>query len=199
MGTEHDIRQRIGELTRELHDALRALGLDRSLNAAAEALPDARDRLAYVATLTGQAAERVLTAVEEAQAEQTRIAGGATALLARLQPETARAGCDGAACALADPLRAYLGDVTAATTATQERLHAIMMAQDFHDLSGQVIKRVTDVARRVESSLVELLVDTRPVEVPVERETLAGPVIRPSADCVSSQGEVDDLLASLGF
>jgi chemotaxis protein CheZ len=199
MSAEHDIHQRIGELTRELHDALRVLGLDRSLNAAAEALPDERDRLAYVAPLAGQAAERVLTAVEEAQAEQTRIAGGATALLARLPTDADGAGCERSACALAGPLRAYLGDVTAATSATQERLHAIMMAQDFHDLSGQVIKRVTDVARRVESSLVELLVDTRPVEVPVERETLAGPVIRPSADCVSSQGEVDDLLASLGF
>lgn len=192
MSAETGIHQRIGELTRELHDALRALGYDRSLNDCAEALPDARDRLAYVATLTGQAAERVLTAVEEAQVEQARIAEGARALLDRIAPGHA-------AESMLPAMRSYLADVATATSATQDRLLAIMMAQDFHDLSGQVIKRVTDVARRVESSLVALLVDTRPVEVAVQRESLTGPSIRPSADSVSNQGEVDDLLASLGF
>jgi chemotaxis protein CheZ len=196
MGTEPNVHQRLGELTRELHDALRTLGLDRSLNAAAEALPGARDRLAYVATLTGQAAERVLTAVEEAQAAQSRIAEGAEALRAQLWSSEASAG-------VAPPLlagvRAYLDQVEAGTASTQERLLAIMMAQDFHDLSGQVIKRVTDVACRVEASLVELLVETQPAEVATASESLSGPVIRPSADSVSSQGEVDDLLASLGF
>jgi len=194
MSADTGIHQRIGELTRELHDALRALGYDRSLNDAVEALPDARDRLAYVATLTGQAAECVLNAVEEAQMEQVRVAQGAAALLVRL-------GASGAAdAALLVETRAYLEGVEAATQATQARLHAIMMAQDFHDLSGQVIKRVTDVACKVEASLVDLLVETRPAEAMAERETsLAGPAIRPCADSVSSQGEVDDLLASLGF
>jgi chemotaxis protein CheZ len=96
-------------------------------------------------------------------------------------------------------MRAYLREVASAATATQERLLAIMLAQDFHDLSGQVIKRITEVARKVESSLVELLVDTRPAEALAPGEPLAGPRIRASADSVSSQGEVDDLLASLGF
>jgi chemotaxis protein CheZ len=193
MSTESDIRQRIGELTRELHDALHTLGLDRSISAAAEALPDARDRLAYIATLTGQAAERVLTAVEGAQLQQARIADGARALLAQL----------GSGQAVESPLlpavRSYLDEVESATRTTQERLLAIMMAQDFHDLSGQVIKRVTDVARKVESSLVDLLVETQPVEAMAHAESLSGPSIRPSADSVSNQGEVDDLLASLGF
>ena len=193
MPAKTEVRQRLGELTRELHDALRALGLDQDLNAAAEALPDARDRLAYVATLTGRAAERVLTAVEEAQSEQGRLAEGADALLARLD-EPAALDVN-----LVADTRAYLAAVRSGTDATQERLHAIMMAQDFHDLSGQVIKRVTDVARKVETSLVDLLVDTKPAERAVEREALAGPAIRPSADSVADQAEVDDLLASMGF
>ena len=189
-----DLHQRLGALTRELHDALHALGYDRGLNAAAEALPDARDRLAYVATLTGRAAERVLTAVEEAQVVQARLATGAAALLVRLDR---RAETD---VALAADTRAYLESVEHATDATQEQLHHIMMAQDFHDLSGQVIKRVTEVACKVEASLVALLVDTLRDDVAGEREpALAGPVIRASADSVSSQGEVDDLLASMGF
>jgi chemotaxis protein CheZ len=200
MSAEDDptLHQRIGALTRELHDAMRALGYDRSLSAAAQALPDARDRLAYVATLTGRAAERVLCAVEEAQAEQARIADDVVALLARY---SAAAG-DGTPAARAElhlRTRELLERVARGTTATREQLHVIMMAQDFHDLSGQVIKRVTEVASKVEASLVDLLVETRPEHAPLEHEGLAGPPIRASSDTVSSQGEVDELLASLGF
>jgi chemotaxis protein CheZ len=192
------LHRRIGALTRELHDAMRALGYDRSLSAAAEALPDARDRLAYIATLTGRAAERVLCAVEEAQAEQARIADDVASLLSHY-PATAAATPD-ADQAQRLRTRELLERVAQGTRATRERLHAIMMAQDFHDLSGQVIKRVTDVASRVEASLVDLLVETRPDPAPAQQEEgLAGPAIRPSSDTVSSQGEVDDLLASLGF
>jgi chemotaxis protein CheZ len=210
MSTDTVIRQRLGALTRELHDALRALGYDRSLNAAAAALPDARDRLAYVATLTGDAAERVLAAVEEAQAQQSRMAARADALLARLCSIDAAAQCPDATrlpvpdpvphdAALVADVRAYLAEVKAVTGATSAHLHTIMMAQDFHDLSGQVIKRVTEVAHNVESSLVGLLVETRPPEQPATPGTLSGPAIRASAEAVANQGEVDDLLASLGF
>jgi len=195
-GSATTVHRRLGELTRELHDALRELGYDRSLYDAAEALPDARDRLAYIATLTGRAAERVLTAVEEAQAEQERLGREATALLGDWASAPGASHADDA---LVARTRACLEAVASGTAATQERLHAIMMAQDFHDLSGQVIKRVTEVARRVETSLVDLLVETRPPERPTVAEPLSGPAIRPSVDTVSNQGEVDDLLASLGF
>lgn len=212
MSTDMAIRQRIGALTRELHDALRALGYDRSLDAAAAALPDARDRLAYVATLTGDAAERVLAAVEEAQARQRCMAARADALLERLCGTDVAASCAHATsgrlpvhdavphcAALVADMRSYLAEVKAATGASSEHLHTIMMAQDFHDLSGQVIKRVTEVAHKVESSLVGLLVETRPPEQPATPETLSGPAIRGSAEAVANQGEVDELLASLGF
>jgi chemotaxis protein CheZ len=200
MSTDIDpgLHRRIGALTRELHDAMRALGYDRSLGAAAQALPDARDRLAYIATLTGRAAERVLCAVEEAQAEQARIADDVASLLSHYHAAAHATTTPDADQALRLRTRELLERVAQGTCATRERLHAIMMAQDFHDLSGQVIKRVTDVASRVEASLVDLLVQTRPGPAQQE-EGLAGPAIRPSSDTVSSQGEVDDLLASLGF
>jgi chemotaxis protein CheZ len=73
-----------------------------------------------------------------------------------------------------------------------------MMAQDFHDLTGQVIARVADAAHKAEASLLQLLMETRPAPG-TSGPALAGPAIRPSADAVSSQGEVDDLLESLGF
>ena len=54
--TEETLRRRIGQLTRTLHDALRELGYDRELMDARDDLPDARDRLAYIARVTGEAA-----------------------------------------------------------------------------------------------------------------------------------------------
>ncbi len=60
------ILARIGQLTHTLRDSMRELGLDKQLEAAAQAVPDARDRLKYVATMTEQAAERALNAIEKA-------------------------------------------------------------------------------------------------------------------------------------
>ena len=57
--------QQIGTITRQLHDALRELGVMPKLQAAAGDLPDARSRLNYVATKTGEAAGRVLDCVEQ--------------------------------------------------------------------------------------------------------------------------------------
>ena len=63
-----DVFNHLGSLTRKLHDALRELGYDQKIQEAVHSLPDAQARLGYIATLTGKAAERALTAVEQAQA-----------------------------------------------------------------------------------------------------------------------------------
>jgi chemotaxis protein CheZ len=57
----------IGHMTRALHDSLRELGYDKNLQKAASDIPDARDRLNYIASMTQAAAERVLNATEAAQ------------------------------------------------------------------------------------------------------------------------------------
>src|SRR5690606_15244810 len=71
---------RIGQLTRMLRDSMRELGLDRAIEEAAQAIPDARDRLRYVANMTEQAAHRVLNATEIAQPLQDNIISGAVDL-----------------------------------------------------------------------------------------------------------------------
>jgi chemotaxis protein CheZ len=77
------------------------------------------------------------------------------------------------------------------------------MAQDFHDLTGQVVAKVVSLASELEDSLVKLLVQAAPPEQAqkVESAVLAGPVVsyEGRTDVVANQGEVDDLLASLGF
>jgi chemotaxis protein CheZ len=78
-----------------------------------------------------------------------------------------------------------------------------MMAQDFHDLTGQVVAKVVTLANDLEDSLVKLLVQVVPegVREQVDPSVLNGPVVNPEGrtDVVSDQSEVDDLLASLGF
>ena len=77
------ILARIGQLTRTLRDSMRELGLDKQVEAAAEMVPDARDRLKYVATMTEQAAERALNAIELAKPIQETMQRDAQALDAR--------------------------------------------------------------------------------------------------------------------
>jgi len=78
------------------------------------------------------------------------------------------------------------------------------MAQDFQDLTGQVIKKMMDVVNEVESQLLQVLIDNSPVdrrpEPPAANSLLNGPQTAPgSADAVTDQSQVDDLLESLGF
>ena len=191
---------RVGQLTRTLHDALRELGYDKKIAKAASSLPDARDRLAYIATLTGQAADKVLGAVEVAQAEQQEIGAGARALEARWGKLYANELGVEDFKALAGETRAYLAALPARTAATQQQLHEIMMAQDFHDLTGQVIKKVVELAGTLEASLVALLVESQQLEKKPDAGWLNGPAMATAgAEVVRNQVEVDSLLESLGF
>jgi chemotaxis regulatin CheY-phosphate phosphatase CheZ len=115
-----------------------------------------------------------------------------------------------AAAVVADPVKAvasgavlnFVSDVEAATARIDAHLTDIMLAQDFHDLTGQVVARVVTLASELEDSLVHLLVQAAPPEqVQKLEQHLQGPVVSTEgrADVVTNQGEVDDLLASLGF
>jgi chemotaxis protein CheZ len=189
-----EIFQQLGHITRQLHDTLQQLGVMPKLQQAANGLPDARSRLTYIARKTGEAADKVLNSVDQAKAEHGRIS-----------EETRRI----AAAVVADPVKAvasgavinFVGDVEAATARIDAHLTDIMMAQDFHDLTGQVVAKVVSLAAELEDSLVKLLVQAAPPEQKVEASLLNGPVVSYAGrtDVVQNQGEVDDLLASLGF
>ena len=240
-----DVHNKIGLLTRQLHDALSELGYADRLRGSVEELPDAQNRLSYIARLTGQAAEKVLTLVDDAKERQTDIV---------VQTKRMRQAM------IADPVAAvakghimnYLEDMEKATEVVDNQLTDIMMAQDFHDLTGQVIAKVVHLAGNLEKQLVELLIQTAPsitqspplldagelsaaaamatgsavaadqaedlwaaalaeaqpesdqstaeASAPKATPSLQGPVVDPNAqDVVTSQSQVDDLLASLGF
>ena len=192
-----EVFQQLGQLTRQLHDTLGQLGLMPKLRQSVEGLPDARSRLSYIARKTGEAADKVLTAVELAKLEHAGIAASGKRLSASLAADIAPA-------ATIAGVMAFVGEVGAATSRIDQHLTDIMLAQDFHDLTGQVVAKVVALAIDLEDSLVKLLVQVAPSELVVPESALAdlhGPVVDAAGrtDVVSSQGEVDDLLASLGF
>ena len=190
-----EVFQQLGTITRQLHDALHQLGVMPKLQKAADGIPDARSRLNYIAEKTGAAANRVLNLVDQAKGEHARIAEQTRAIAKSIVADPVKAVASGS-------LMNFVGDVESATERIDQHLTDIMMAQDFHDLTGQVVAKVVALAGDLEDSLIKLLVQAAPAEhAKVVEATLNGPVVNPEGrtDVVANQSEVDDLLASLGF
>ena len=194
---------RIGKMTRELHNTLRELGYDQALQEAAEAIPDARQRLTYIAQMTEQAASRVLNATDIAKPIQDKLQGDAASLESRWEKVFANQASVDEFKALSGETKAFLGQVKQSSDATNEQLMEIMMAQDFQDLTGQVIKKVVDLAQSLEQQMLAVLIEAAPPErkAPKADALMNGPVISSEGrdDVVNSQEQVDDLLDSLGF
>ncbi len=182
--------QRLGEITRRLHEALRELGHDKRIQASLGALPDAKARLSFIARLTGEAAEKVLNNVDAAKAHQASLVERAQQMDALLE--------SGDPAAIGE-MRRFLAEVRAGAVATGGQLTDIMLAQDFHDLTGQTVRKVVEVASGLEDALLQLLLEYTPPAA-ADREMLDGPVADAARhDVVSNQKQVDDLLESLGF
>lgn len=213
-----DVHNKLGLLTRQLHDSLRELGYADRLRGSVDALPDAQSRLTYIARLTGEAAEKVLGIVDTAKDEHSQIVEQTQKMREALVADPVAAVAKG-------HVMNHLEAMDAANARLDSRLTEIMMAQDFHDLTGQVIAKVVKLTSSLEEQLVELLLQTAPMHsAPAAAAVLAsvpevepaapaaeftadghpalqGPVVDPdnTPNVVTSQSEVDDLLASLGF
>jgi chemotaxis protein CheZ len=205
--TKEEAYTRLGSITREMHEALTVLG-GNQLHAIVEEIPNARDRLAYVGKMTEDAANKVLTLVETAKPECDDLSKRGIELSQSL---TRMAATNDMSVDRARGLLTVCGKFAEGTakfaSGQAEVLSDIMMAQDFQDLSGQVIKKVIDIITRTEMQLVQLLIDSspvpaadgpaaEPVEVTVDNHVLEGPQTEGNA---LKQDDVDDLLASLGF
>jgi chemotaxis protein CheZ len=193
---------RIGHLARQMREGMRELGLDKGIARVTEAIPDARERLNYVAQMTECAAERALNAVDIAQPIQENLSRQASGLTARWDIWFSSAlELDDARELLIDT-RSYLSGVPQQVSATHAQLMEIMMAQDFQDLTGQVVKKMMDMIQDMETQLLQLLIDNTPIEKRPEACSglVNGPSTRPgNPDALENQNQVDDLLASLGF
>ncbi len=202
-GDPAKVIQQIGHMARTLHDTLRELGLNKEIEKAAATIPDARDRLNYVATLTRQAAERVLNATEAAQPVVEKLGGDAQHLAKQWDLLFEKKIDVQQFKDLVTQTHAFLHESPKQTKATNAYLMEIMMAQDFQDLTGQVIKKIIELTQSMEQQLLSLLLENASPAVKAELSAtlLNGPVINAKGrtDVVTSQDQVDELLESLGF
>ena len=199
--------QEIGRLTRELHTALNGFNLDSQLSGIGEEdFSDARERLHYVISLTDQAANSTLNAIEEAVPLCDQLHGSVQEIRESWERFLGREMNAEEFRVFSRQLKGYLGEWDEQIAAIKQHLNDILMAQDFQDLTGQVLHRVIELVENLESNLVGLIRvaggGTR------KNEKKEGPDIEATGpkvpgvdkwDTVSSQGEVDDLLSSLGF
>ncbi|MCG8317540.1 MAG: protein phosphatase CheZ [Pseudomonadales bacterium] len=212
--------QEVGKLTRSLHTAIRNFAIDAlDDNGANEAsrMADASDRLNYVIEKTENAANKTMDLVEDTIPLSSDLGDQARSLKAewtklmnkQMKPEEFRE--------LTKQMDSFLDFAAGETSKIDQNLSNILLAQDFQDLTGQVIKRVITLVQDVESNLVELVrmagtVDhlagiqheAEPTTAESEEEDRIGPegpVINADKrdDVVTSQDDVDDLLSSLGF
>lgn len=205
-----DLFAEIGKLTRQLHDSLTNFQLDSRLNDLATAdIPDAKERLNYVITRTEEAANKTMDAVEsifpvlDNMADQVRAVNPAWTKLMNNEIDLKEFK---ALCVDIDSLLITTGKET---SLIHNLMTDVLMAQDFQDLTGQVIRKVIDLVREVEDSLINMLTafgisadNIRGKSGPKVGENLVeGPIVNTEErdDVVEDQDDVDDLLSSLGF
>ena len=209
---ESQLFNELGRLTRDFHETLNSFSSDDRFDTLAnDDIPDARERLNYVITKTGDAAHKTLTAVESALPMCETLEDAVSNLntewgrfLAKeMKPQEFRA--------LSLVIRDFFEKSGADVKAVRSDLNDILMAQDFQDITGQIIKRVISLVTEVEGSLVELVKVGSKLGIKSdssnkkkdgeESSELAGPQVpgMESESIVASQDDVDDLLSSLGF
>jgi len=202
--SEKPMYERLGGIVRMLHDSLRELGYDRSLSNVADQISDAQGRLEHIASLTEKAANKVLNTVDTCLPEQEELGRKARDMddrWARLFE--GKLGIDEFK-VLAGDSKQFAQAVSAASDTEKARLLDIMMAQDFQDITGQLIKKIVVITNTVEQELAQLLYDNAPSDVKAAMaaehkppaELMQGPAAPGTA---MAQDDVDSLLADLGF
>ena len=210
----------VGKLTRQLHESLKNFELDtRISDLTTEALPDAKERLNYVMEMTENAANKTMDAVEASLPLAQQLAGDLSEIKPTWDRLMRRDIQLGEFKSLCHDLDKFMQCSQATTDELQGHMTNVLMAQDYQDLTGQVIRRVIELVREVEDSLIHLLTVFGTAEEPqskqkenIEEVQIAemdpaelsgpeGPIMNAESreDVVSNQDEVDDLLSSLGF
>lgn len=188
---------RLGSVVRQLHDALRELGYEQILDDTLREITDSQGRLEYIASLTEQAANKVLNAVDEGMPIEAEQIAQAKQFEARWDAMLAGQLSADEIQVLARESKDFAARVAQNSEAEKSRLMEIMMAQDFQDITGQIIKKVVALTQKLEKELAQILRDYASVssrDKPVD--LLAGPSV---PDLAMVQNDVDSMLADLGF
>ncbi len=206
---ESDLFVEMGHITRKLHEALTSFQHDSKLaDIASHGIPDARDRLDFVISKTEEAAHKTINAVENAMPLAAGLKEQSNALQSDWERFRHRDMAPGEFRDLTKQMDAFLGRVCADSAAINEQLSTVLMAQDYQDLTGQVISRVMELVREVEENLVDTVKarglpaeDAPPPKQPSDSGQGFGPAVSvgEQSGAVQNQDDVDDLLSSLGF
>ncbi|EPL04860.1 protein phosphatase CheZ [Pseudomonas sp. TH05] len=217
---DRGLYQEVGKLTRELHSAIVNFQIDPHMPQAEEVsqITDATERLSYVVRLTEAAANRTMDLVESSTPLVNGLSNDAQALSADWGRFMRREVGAEEFRELARRVDSFLTRSEQETRTVSGHLNDILLAQDYQDLTGQVIKRVTQLVTEVESNLLKLVLMASQVDrfagIEHDRESILaekdpqkhlakgeGPQIHADKreDVVSGQDDVDDLLSSLGF
>jgi chemotaxis protein CheZ len=178
----------LAELTRDVHQSLLGISADPQLvELTKNNMPDARNRLSYVIEKTEDSAHRTLAAVEDMMPLAERLASGASAQVLGGDPVA---------------IRAYVNETAVTGEVLRGGLTEVLMAQEFQDLTGQVIRRTIDLVGEVEKKLVALITSELPAGADAIRASgpngVNGPALRTDVGAVHHQDDVDALLAELG-
>lgn len=190
--------ERLGQITRQLHEALNELGLAQGLREITQEFPGAVERLCHVGRMTEGAANKVLDLIDEADPLCDSFRSDSLAMAEAIERALRQAlHRPSEVTDVMATAQMFSREAARFSEAQKQHLRNIMLAQDFQDLSGQVIKKVVDIITHTERQLLALLMETVP-HLPAARphSDLAGPQV---PDKALKQGEVDALLDSLGF
>ena len=204
---ESQLFQEVGRLTRQLHDTMAGFAVDSKITAMTKKdIPDAKERLQYVITMTEQAANQTLSAVEgllpvskELNEQAELLSGKWERFLDREMPFAEFKD-------MSAEITKHFHQSKGSLQYVQQGLNEILMAQGFQDITGQIIKRVIELVHDLEISMVGLINMSggKGIESKGSSEPeLPGPVV-PGLDdkkhgVAANQDDVDDLLSSMGF
>ncbi len=196
--------QEVGKLTRQLHDSLAVFGNDDLFPDLAEnRIPNARERLKFVIEKTEESAHRTLNSVEEALpiAHDLEENGSnmredwAKFIRREMDAEEFRQ--------MSKRIESFLETVEVDAKQLNKGLSDIMLAQDFQDITGQIIRQVIELVQEMEESLVTVIrnTGTKTKSDSPKYIVAEGPQVNQedNPDVMSGQDDVDDLLSSLGF
>lgn len=207
----------VGKLTRQLHDSCHNFQLDpRISNLATEEIPDAQSRLTYVMETTEAAANTTMDAIEKCMRINEEMHLGLEQVIPEWKKLMSRKLQSQEFAELSTKLNKFLTESPEATFKMSALLTDVLVAQGFQDITGQVIRRVIELVKEVENSLVQMLTvfgvqesNGNPMKNEISKHSAKetdnqkaeGPIIDAGSrdDVVSGQDDVDDLLSSLGF
>jgi len=206
---ENELFHEVGKITRELHEAISNFSLNSDLADLTEnTMPNTRERLNYVITTTENAAHKTLESIEKTLPLTAELKDTADKILQSWHRFRMREMNAEEFRALSKEIEAYFPEVQNSSEQIHVNLSEMMLAQDFQDLTGQVIRQVISLVEEVENNLVELVkfagkhVDIKQKnDKPFDPVKAEGPQINAedNENVVNNQDEVDDLLSSLGF